>query len=84
MQLGGFLHSLLQTLMKAGLPLMKNELTPSAESLLTLLGLQQQHLQETKEFTKNGYSSERTTLILSNDEMEDITKTFSLWKILAY
>ena len=73
----GFLGRLLGSLLKTGLPLMKNVIKPLAKSVLTLLALipavsatDTGIHKKTLGFGKHN----NTTLILSNDEMEDIIK----------
>ena len=66
-QLGGFLGKLLDPLLKAGLPLMKNVIKPLAKSALIPLGL-------TAGLHKKILGPEATTLIIPNGEMKDIMK----------
>ena len=85
---GGFLDRLLSPLVKIGLPLIKNVIKPLAESVLTPLGLTAAASAADAEIHKNILGSghnrpsssasyihlSSTTLIISNDEMEDIIK----------
>ena len=73
-QLGGFLGRLLGPLLKAGLPLMKNVIKPLIKSVLIPLELNAQHQQQMQKYIKNILRCGTTTLIISNDEMEDIIK----------
>ena len=78
-QSGGFLRRLLGPLLKTGLPLMKNVIKPLAKSVLIPLGITVVasaadagiHKKNLKIWTQ---SSSSTTLIISNDEIEDISK----------
>ena len=74
-QPGGFLGRLLGPLLKAGLPLIKNVIKPLAKSVLIPLGL----TAATSEADAGIHekilgSGHNTTLIISNDEIEDIIK----------
>ena len=60
--------------MTASLPLMKSVFTPLAKSVSILLGLSAGMLATDAGIQING--SGTTTLIISNEEMEDITKIF--------
>ena len=51
-QSGGFLGKLLGPLLKTGLPLIKNVITPLARSLLIPLGLTEQHQQQVQEYIR--------------------------------
>ena len=73
-QSGRFLGRLIGPLLKTGLPLIKNVIKPLAKSVLILLGLTEQHQQQMQEYIKKILASGTTTLIISNDEMEDIIK----------
>ena len=72
-QSGGFLGKLLGPLLKNGLPLMKSAIKPLAKSVLIPLGL-------TTAASAAGIhkkilgSGNNTTLIISNEEMDDILK----------
>ena len=72
-QSGGFLGTLLGPLLKTGLPLMKSVIKPLAKSVLIPLGLTA--AADTgihKKILGSGHNN--TTLIISNDEMDDILK----------
>ena len=71
MQSGGFLSRLLGPLLKTGLPLIKNVFEPSAKSVLIHLGLT---AAASAGIHKKKLGSGNTTLIISNNEMEDIIK----------
>ena len=72
-QLGGFLGRLLGPLLKTGLPLIKNVIQPLAKSVLIPLGLTAAASAAVTGKNKNFLgSAHNTTLIISNDEMEDI------------
>ena len=68
-QSGRFLGRLLGPLLKPGLPLIKNAIEPLAKSVLIPLGLATDAGVHIKFL-----SSESTTLIISNEELEDIMK----------
>ena len=82
---GGFLGRLLGSLLKSGLPLIKNVIQPLAKSALIPLGLTAAASAADagihKKILVSGYN---TTLIISNDEMEDIIKKLKLLKIQDY
>ena len=72
-QPGGFLGRLLGPLLKTGLPLMKNVLTPLAKSVLIRLGLTGAASAADAGIHKKILGSgHNATLIISNDEIEDI------------
>ena len=75
-QSGGFLGCIFGPSLKIGLPLMKNVTKPLATSVLIPLGLTVAVLEYSRmlEYIKKilGYGTK--TLIISNDEMEDIIK----------
>ena len=72
-QSGGSLGKLLGPLLKTGLPLMKNVTKPLAKSVLIPLGLTAAALAADAGIHKKILGSgNTTTLIISNDEMEDI------------
>ena len=71
-QLGGFLGRLLGPLLKTGLPLMKNVITPLAKSVLIQLGLTAAASAADAGIHKKILGSGTTTLMISNDQMEDI------------
>ena len=73
-QLGGFLGRLLGPLLKTGLPLIKNVIKPLAKSVLIPLGLTAAASAADAGIHKKILGSGTTTLIISNDEMEDIMK----------
>ena len=69
-QEGGFLGPL----MRVGLPLMKNVITPLAKTVLMPLGLKTAASATHAAIQKNIYGSGITTMIISNEEMKDIMK----------
>ena len=71
---GGFLGSLLNPLLKTGLPFMKNLIKPLAKSALIPLGLTTATSAADAEIHKKILGSVTATLIISNKEMEDIIK----------
>ena len=71
-QSGEFLGRLLGTLLKTGLPLVKNVIKPLAKSVLIPLGLTAAASTADAGIHKQILGSGITMLILSNDEMEDI------------
>ena len=71
---GGFLGRLLGPLLKIGLPLMKNVLQPLVKSILISLGLKAATSAADAGIYKKILGSETTTLIISNEEMEDTMK----------
>ena len=86
-QSGGFLRRLLGSLLKKGLPLMKNVIKPLAKNVLIPLGLTAAASAADAGIHKNVLGSGRRhsssashnhpsskTLIVSNNEMEDIIK----------
>ena len=73
-QSGGFLGRLLGPLLKTGLPLMKNVIKPWVKSVLIQLGLTAAASAADDGIHKNILASGTTTLIISNDEMDDIIK----------
>ena len=75
-QSGGFLGKLLGPLLKTGLPLMKSVIKPLAKSVLIPLGLTEAASAADAGIHKNilGSGHNNTTLIISNDEMDDILK----------
>ena len=75
MQSGGFLGRLLGPLLKTGLPLMKSVVQPLARSVLIPLGLTAAASAADAGIHKIILGSgHNTTLMISNDEMEDILK----------
>ena len=73
-QSGGFLGKLLGPLLKTGLPLIKNVIKPLAKSVLIHLGLTAGASAAGAGIHKNILGSGNTTLIISNEEMNDIIK----------
>ena len=73
-QSGGFLGRLLGPLLKAGLPLVGNVLTPFAKSFLIPLGSTAAASATDSAIHKKMFGSGTTTLIISNEEMNDIMK----------
>ena len=75
-QSGGFLGKLLGPLLKTGLPLIKNVINPLAKSVLIPLGLTAAASAADagmhKKILESGHNN--ITLIISNDEMDDILK----------
>ena len=71
-QSGGFLGQLLGPLPKTGLPLMKNVIRPLAKRVLIPLGLTAAASAADAGIHEKILGSGTTTLIISNDEMEDI------------
>ena len=71
---GGFLHRLLGPLLKAGLPLIKNVIKPLAKSVLILSGLTAVASVADAAIHKKILGSGNTTLIISNEKMNDIMK----------
>ena len=73
-QSGGFLGKLLGSLLKTGLPLTTNVIKPLAESVLIPLGLTAAASAADAVIRKKILDSGTTTLISSNEEMNDILK----------
>ena len=75
-QSGGFLGKLLGPLLKTELPLIKNVIKPLAKSVLIPLGLTAAASAADTGIHKKilGSGHNNTTLIISNDEMDDILK----------
>ena len=84
-QSGGFLGSLLGPLLKTGLPLIKNVIKPLAKSVLFPLGLtaatsaadagiHKKILGSGCRHSSSSASHDTTTLIISNNEIENIIK----------
>ena len=74
-QSGGFLGRLLGSLLKTGIPLIKNVIKPLAKSVLIPLGLTAAASAADAGIHKKIVGSgNTTTLIISNNEMEDIIK----------
>ena len=75
-QSGGFVGRLLGALLKTGLPLMKNVIKPLTKTILILLGLTAAASGADAGIHKKilGSGHNNTTLIISNDETNDIIK----------
>ena len=73
-QSGGFLGRLLGPLLKTGLSLIKIVIKPLAKSVLIPLGLIAAASAADRGILKKIIGSRNTTLIISNDELEDIIK----------
>ena len=73
-QSGGFLGRLLGSLLKTRLSLMKNVIKLLAKSVLIPLGLTAVALAAFAGIHKKMLGSGTTTLVISNDEMEDVMK----------
>ena len=73
-QSGGFLGQLLDPLLKTGFPLIKNAIKALAKCVLIPLGLTAAASAADAGIQKKILSSGTTTLIISNEEMNDIMK----------
>ena len=73
-QSGGFLDRLLGPLLKTGMPLIGNVLKQLAKSVLISLGLKAAASATDTAIHKKIFGSGTTTLIISNEEMNDIMK----------
>ena len=73
-QSGGFIGRLLGLLLKTGLPLTKNVIKPLHKSVLIPLGLTAAACVADARIHKDILGSGTTTLIISNDETEDIMR----------
>ena len=73
-QLGGFLGRRLGLLLKTGLPLMENVRKPLAENVLIPLGLTAAASAADAAIHKNMFGSGTTTLVFSNEDLNDIMK----------
>ena len=73
-QSGGFLARLLAPLLKTGTPLIGNVLKPLNKSVLIPLGLTTAASATDAAIHKKMFGSVNTTLIISNEEMNDIMK----------
>ena len=73
-QSGGFLGRHLGPLLRTALPLIRNILKPLAKSVLILLGLTVAALATDAAIHKKMFESGVTTLIISNEEMNDNKK----------
>ena len=71
---GGFLGRLLGPLLKTGLPLIKNVIKPLAKSVLISLGLTAAASAADAEIHKKILGSGTATLIISNEEMNDVMR----------
>ena len=83
-QSGVFLGWLLGLLLKVGMPLMKNVIKPLAKSVLIPLGLTAAASAADAGIHKKFLGSGTTTLIISNDELEDIVKIVKSLEALVY
>ena len=82
---GGFLGRLLGPLLKTGLPLITNVVKPLAKRVLIPLGLTAAASAADAGIHKKILGSgHNTTLIISNDEMNDIIRIVKSLKILVY
>ena len=75
-QSGGFLGKLLGPLLKTGFPLMINVLKPLAKSVLIPFESTAAAAATDAAIHKKMFGSSTITLIISNEEMNDIMKTF--------
>ena len=73
---GGFLSRLPGPLLKTGIPWMENVVQPLAKSIFISLGLTAAISTADAEIHKKFLGSGTTTLIMSNEEMEEIIKIF--------
>ena len=73
-QSGGFLGRLLGPLLKTGLPLIKNVIKPLAKNVLIPLGLTVAASAANPQIHKKILGSGATTVIISNEEMNDIMR----------
>ena len=73
-QSGGFSVRDLGPLLKSGLPLMKNVLKTLAKSVLTSISLTSAALVKEAAINKKMFGSGTTTLIISNEEINDVMK----------
>ena len=73
-QSGGFLGKPLGPLLKTGLPLIKNVIKPLAKSVSIPLGLTAAASAADAGIQKKLFGSGTTTLVISNEEMNDIMK----------
>ena len=73
-QSGEFLGKILGSLLKTGLPLIENVLKPLAKSILTPLGLTAVASATGAAIHKKMFGSGTKTLVISNEEMNDIMK----------
>ena len=73
-QEGGFLN-FLRTIITAGLPLMENVLIPLAKSTVVPLVLTAAASATVASVQKKNFGSDTTTLVFSNEGLNDIMKT---------
>ena len=73
-QSGGFLGRLLGPLLKTGLPLIGNVFKPLAKTVLIPLGLTAVASATDAAIHKKMFGSGTTTLIISNEKMDDVMK----------
>ena len=78
------LSKLLGPLLKTGLPLIKNVIKPLAKSVLIPLGLTTAASAADVGIHNKILGSGNTTLIISNEEINDIMKIYKLLKILMF
>ena len=71
---GGFLGRLLGPLLETGLPLIGNVLKPLGKGVLITTELTEAVSATDKAIHKKMFESEFTTLIISNDDIEDIVR----------
>ena len=83
-QLGRFLGKLLRPLLKTGLLLMKNVLKPLAKSDLIPLGLTAAASATDAAIHNKMFGSGNTTLIISNEEMNDVMKKIKSLEEFVY
>ena len=84
-QSGEFLGNLLGPLLKTGLPLIKNVITPLAKSVFIPLGLTASASAVDAGIHKKILGSGNTTLIISNEDILDLIKIVKiLLKILDH
>ena len=83
-QKGGFLCRILGLILKTGLPLMKNALKPLAESVLIPLGLTAAASTTDTATQKKIFRSGMTTLLISNEKLNDILKIVKSLEEVVY
>ena len=83
-QLGRFSGKLLRPLLKTGLLLMKNVLKPLAKSDLIPLGLTAAASATDAAIHNKMFGSGNTTLIISNEEMNDVMKKIKSLEEFVY
>ena len=84
MQSGGFLGRRLGPMLKTGLPLMKNELKSLAKSAFILLGLTAAASATDAAIHQKMFGSVKITLLISNEEVNDIMKIVTPLKNHVY